>query len=559
MSRVSMFLPPCWLFCLCAAAAEGEPPAEPCKVETLTSGAPPFSDSFGGRLAMDGETLVVGALGDPNVGAAYVYQRIAGDWTFQQKLLPSQPGTVQQAFGFSVDIEGDVMVIGAPGVSVENATQIGEMYVFRRSAGVWNEEARILPSDSSEGDRFGYAVALSGQRIAVSAGQDPRYEEHTGWVYVFEWNGSSWVEQTRLVGLDSAAADRFGYALDLQGNTLFIGAPRHDSADPQDPDCNSGAVYVFGYTGSTWIEEDILTSADLGCHDAFGEAIAVDGTVMVVGASGNFGAAGSAYVFAESAGTWQEEALLQASDAEVPDHFGESVAVDGSWILIGAPDDDTAAGVNSGSAYWFVRDGSWWQQTYMFLPPGGGGYPRFAARILVAAGVIGIGAPAVGRAHLYSYMPALTCIPTTSTLGLVALVIGIVVAGGLLLRSRSPTGSTGGSFIKEERHDLPTVCTRDDRSCPPPRTPDFAAAHHPSRILVRFRPDADEAAKAQAHGRGGGIATARQYRLLRGLELIEVPPGHVRKVVEAYRQDPDVLYAEPDCQQAFQADLPTSS
>jgi hypothetical protein len=76
---------------------------------------------------------------------------------------------------------------------------------------------------------------------------------------------------------------------------------------------------------------------------------------------------------------------------------------------------------------------------------------------------------------------------------------------------------------------------------------------------VRFRPDADEAAKAQAHGRGGGIATARQYRLLRGLELIEVPPGHVRKVVEAYRQDPDVLYAEPDCQQAFQADLPTSS
>ena len=264
-----------------------------------------IDDYFGVVLSLSGETLVAaapgddggarGVDGDPNdrsradSGAAYVFARDpAGNWSLQAYLKADNADT-QDGFGHAVAISGDLIAVSAPqesskavgiaGDETDNsALYSGAVYVFRRdSSEQWHQEAYIKASDSVAGIAFGGAVALDGDTLAVSA-------RHTleGSVYVFRRDESGvWSQQATVTPSDSATDDGFGNTLALEGDTLIVGSPFHGGVPRQ-----RGAVYVFERSGGAWSEKVRLQGSNTDDYDTFGNSVALSGTTLAVGAPG---------------------------------------------------------------------------------------------------------------------------------------------------------------------------------------------------------------------------------------------------------------------------------
>ena len=230
-----------------------------------------------------------------------------------------------------------------------------------------NELAKLTASDAAQGDQFGNSVSTSGDLALIGAHNDLHAGVWSGSAYVYRFDppgapGSGWVQEQKLVASDAGWGDRFGYSVAISGDVSLVGARAHDDACNKYPFCESGAAYVFRYDPQTsqWIEEQKLLASDAFSGDVFGGAVAIDGGVAVIGASGDADAgqgSGSAYVFRfdKESGQWNEEAKLTASDAAPWDRFGFSVSVSGNLALIGAPTHDDVPN-DSGSAYVFRFD-----------------------------------------------------------------------------------------------------------------------------------------------------------------------------------------------------------
>ena len=184
----------------------------------------------------------------------------------------------------------------------------------------------------------------------VDAYRDDDGGNQSGSAYVFVRSGGTWSQQAKLTASDAAEFDLFGNSVAVSGDTAVVGN-RGDA----DGGLDSGSAYVFVRSGTTWSQQAKLTASDAAEFDLFGNSVAVSGDTAVIGADFDDDAglnSGSAYVFVRSGTTWSQQAKLTASDAAADDFFGDSVAVSGDTAVVGAPWDDDA-GLNSGSAYVF--------------------------------------------------------------------------------------------------------------------------------------------------------------------------------------------------------------
>ncbi|WP_456406423.1 FG-GAP repeat protein, partial [Thiolapillus sp.] len=316
-------------------------------------------DLFGTKVALSGDTALVGAFHDDDNGAdsgsAYVFVRSGDTWTQQAKLTPSD-GATEDLFGFPVALSGDTALIGAF-KDDDNGVDSGSAYVFVRSGATWTQQAKLTASDGAADDWFGYAAALSGDTALVGAYYD---DARTGAAYVFVRSGATWTQQAKLLADDAAANASFGFSVDLSGDTALVGA----YTDAANGVSNSGAAYVFVRSGATWTQQAKLTASDGAFNDRLGADVALSDDTALVGAiwDDDKGAdSGSVYVFARSGATWSQQAKLTASDGAAGDWFGRSVALSGDNALVGAFKDDDN-GADSGSAYLFVRSGSSWSE-----------------------------------------------------------------------------------------------------------------------------------------------------------------------------------------------------
>ena len=313
----------------------------------LTASDGVTDDFFGRSVAVDGDTVVVGANGDDDQGSrsgsAYVFVRDGTNWTEQAKLTASD-GAADDWFGYSVAVDGDTVVIGAYG---DDAIS-GSAYVFVRDGTLWVEQAKLTASDGVFPDAFGRSVAVAGDTIFIGAyGTNAK----SGSVYVFVRDSTSWIEQTKLMASDGVADDYFGISVASDGDTVVIGALGASGAD-----FRSGSAYVFVRDSTSWIEQTKLTASDGVVYDHFGESVAVDDDTVVIGAysTNDLGSSsGSAYVFVRDGTSWIEQTKLMASDGVADDYFGRSVAVDGNIVVIGANGDDDQ-GSYSGSTYVYL-------------------------------------------------------------------------------------------------------------------------------------------------------------------------------------------------------------
>ncbi len=293
----------------------------------------PF-DYSGRSVAQSDDTIVVGAPGkDDYAGGVYVFSWDGSRWNRTEFDAPAD-----SSFGRSVAIVGDTIVVGAP----DEALSSGAVYIFTRDAsGTWNQTpTKLTASDAADNDSFGQSVAISGNTIVVGApGVDK--DQNTGFsgaAYVFTRDASgTWNQSvTKLTTLDIVENDSFGSSVAISGNTVVVGAPYADRS--------AGAAYVFSWDGTQWNQLPTKLNSSNQATSNFGESVAIAGATVVVGAPSADNFAGAAYVFALSGSQWSQKAYLKAADAAEKDHFGQSVAIAGNTVMVGAPGVDNQAG-----------------------------------------------------------------------------------------------------------------------------------------------------------------------------------------------------------------------
>ena len=325
---------------------------------------------FGGLIDIDGDTAIIAANQDFGTagfhsGSAYVYVRTGTIWTQQAKLTASD-AAINDNFGWYVCFDDDTALITAIWDD-DNGTDSGSAYVFTRTGTTWTQQAKLIPSDGTANDHFGYYAALDGDTAFVSANWDDDNGDGSGSVYVYTRSGTTWTQQQKLLATDGQAGDRFGGSIGLSNDTALIGAYWTD-----DYGVDSGSMYVFTRAGNTWTQYQKFFPSDLAAGDAFGNYLALDDNTVFINSpydddKGND--SGSVYVFTRNGTTWTEQQKLIASDGETGDMFGAyAIGLDGNTALIGSPFDDDM-GNDSGSAYVFTKTGTTWTQQQKLHAP----------------------------------------------------------------------------------------------------------------------------------------------------------------------------------------------
>jgi len=314
----------------------------------LTANDAAADDRFGSIVFLSGDTAIVGSPKDDdgglNSGSAYIFVRNGSSWSQQAKLTASDAAT-DDYFGISVSISGDTAIVGARWDD-EFGSNSGSAYIFVRNGSSWSQQAKLTASDASANDRFGSAVAISGDTAIVGAKDNDDGSSNSGSVYLFVRSGSSWSQQAKLTANDAAEDDRFGSAVAISGDTAIVGVGLDD-----DNGSNSGSAYIFARSGSSWSQQAKLTASDAVADDKFGVSVSISGNTAIVGADEESSSGtGSAYIFVRSGSSWSQQSKLTASDAAADDRFGVSVSISENTAIVGAHWDDDS-GSFSGSSY----------------------------------------------------------------------------------------------------------------------------------------------------------------------------------------------------------------
>jgi hypothetical protein len=364
----------------------------------------PF-DLFGCSVALDGTTAIVGAPngGDvttSNEGSAYALRlNQSGNWVQTAELLPS---VVTTDFGYSAALSGSTAIIG---------DRSRRAFVFRdNGAGVWQELAALQSNDWVFSDNFASSVSISGNTAIVGAYQK---DSGKGAAYIFRETAGVWSQTAKLTASDGMANDWFGFSVDISGNTAVVGALRRDT-----PAAEAGSAYVFQDNGSgVWSQVDILTANDAAESDGFGAAVAIDGNLIVAGAQFKGEIQGAAYLFQRGmGGDWNQLAKLVDANGAPYDQFGASVDIDGATVVVGQNEDD-AGTPGTQAAFAFRDDGLGnWVQVAKLRPSDPNPFDTFGNSVAISGDNILIGdiqdsgaTTAAGAAYFYELTePGLT-------------------------------------------------------------------------------------------------------------------------------------------------------
>lgn len=335
----------------------------PIETQKLIASDGAAGDNFGNSSAVEinGDALLVGSryhIGDAfEDGAAYVFRRSNGSWSEEAKLSASD-GDESDWFGWGVALEGDTAIVGAF-QDDDNGENSGSAYVFEFDGTSWVETQKLLPSDGAEGDAFGRNVDIDGDVAIIGAmTADVGAEANAGKAYVFRYDGTNWVEEAILSASDGIAGAAFGQWCSVENDTIFIGVP-YD----QDQFTSSGSAYVFEYDGTNWNETQKLTAPDgEQMNSVYGNWVESSGDIAVVASVYRDTFAGAVYVYRNDGSSWNFEQRLEAPDREDRDFFGYVTIEDGVIVVGARSDDDIADG--SGAAYVFEHDGASWVNTH---------------------------------------------------------------------------------------------------------------------------------------------------------------------------------------------------
>ena len=376
-----------WMGQDCATAAPSPPPPPTfTQMQKILDEDGQIGDRFGNSIAIDDQTIVVGAHESPlgygsgsESGSVSIYVWSNTEWILQQKLTAEDdyhsPQYCQLCFGTSVAVNGDTLVVGEPECHRNgNKWNSGCVYVYVRSGSVWSLQQKFGGA-ADRGNTFGSSVAISGNTIVVGDEEGVYNSLRSGIVSVYFRSGNSWSLQQVIFPENFKYSGNnpnilFGYAVAIDGDTLAVSARQANEYNDQYVlQASSGSIYVYVRSENTWTFQGKLLASDRAPSDELGgselakggSALAISGDTIIVGSDDKDDRTGSAYVFVRSGTAWSEQQKLIASDVTQFDSFGISVAIAGDYVIVGSFRDDDK-GYDSGSAYIFVRSGNTWTQ-----------------------------------------------------------------------------------------------------------------------------------------------------------------------------------------------------
>lgn len=341
----------------------------PCSVlgpTYLKSPSPDNSKFFGAGVSVSGAGTIV-AIGEPLAGAprgeniipvagvVHLFERDNTDWNSAGFVAASNAGP-GDAFGISIAMsdDGDTLVVGADEEQSVGASptdnslaRAGAVYVFRKTTGSWQEEARLKSSLPVAQERFGRSVALSADGTVLAVGA-PGHSGGQGAVYVFRHAGSEWSAPERLLASNGEAGDGFAVpVLSGDGSMLVVGAPGEDGALENDGSDNaaqdSGAAYGFRFD-TNWTETGRLKADPPVAGSELGTSLAMNraGNLLVAGAPelpNDAGArAGRVQFFRRIGDDWDRLASAEPTNRGISHRFGSSVGMDemGTRVVVGS-------------------------------------------------------------------------------------------------------------------------------------------------------------------------------------------------------------------------------
>ena len=256
--------------------------------------------------------------------------------------------------GNSVDLDNGYAIVGAHLEGSDVVDNVGAAYIFHRDSTEWQQQVRI-DSGGQENEFFGHSVSIDGGYAVVGAyGVDSGGIVDTGAAYIFRRDGTEWQQQAKIQADDAQEGDWFGYSVAIDGDYVVVGVHRKDLGGITD----AGAAYIFRRDGTEWQQQAKIQADDAQEGDWFGYSVAIDGDYVVVGAheedSNNVNSSGSAYVFARDEVGWSQEAKINPHDADIGEgeNFGKSVAIDANYVAVGA----YREGGDQGAVYIFHYD-----------------------------------------------------------------------------------------------------------------------------------------------------------------------------------------------------------
>ncbi len=357
-------------------------PAQTADAVLTTPDAAPYSN-FAESVALSGNWAFVGApddqIGGINyIGSVLVYENTAGGWVQRQKLTASD-GILHNVFGHALAADGNRLVVGAPDPLGDT---IGAAYVFEYDGAQWVETQKLQQGTGWGDDWFGWSVDIDGDRIAVGA-MYSHYpglswsRAHAGSAWVFDHDGAQWNLSQEISASDKDYYDLFGAAIALDGDRLLVGARGEgDDIGGGVVDAYMGAAYVYDLIGATWTESQKLTAPIREELTWFGNALDLNGNHMLIGCQGKNGGSiygtGEVYAFRLVGGAWTLTATLQSPKRSSTENYGLAIAMENDFAVIASRGDDFL-GNSTGAVHPWRRSGNTWFPEPA-INPGGLGY-----------------------------------------------------------------------------------------------------------------------------------------------------------------------------------------
>ena len=304
------------------------------EITTLTPSISQAGAAFGSSVAIHNDLIVVGepfnSVNGANSGSAHVYKRTNGNWAQIAQLYPSDPA-IDSFFGHSVDVYNDTIVVGAKGRN----SNTGAVYVYGLVDNLWTQQDILVANDASPNSNFG-VCSIHKDTVAVGA----ETSGDTGAAYVFYRSSGIWGQQSKLIGSTVSINDQFGYSVDVYENTVVVGSPNDNPIGS-----GSGSAYVYFRQGATWEEQTKLIGSAVSFQDKFGTSVSIFENVVAVGAPYDDEVVqdtGSVYIFTREETQWTERERLQVEGLAETDLYGYSVSMDNTTLVVGAPNADSS-------------------------------------------------------------------------------------------------------------------------------------------------------------------------------------------------------------------------
>ncbi len=438
------------------------------------------NDYFGASTSLSGDTLAIGTGSEDsslttitngvtasndnsstNSGAVYIYKRTGSSWT-QEAYIKAVNNGVSDQFGKSVSLNDNTLAVGADddsnqttitnGATASNDNSSGDsgaVYIYKRTGSSWAQEAYIKAVNNDNTTYFGSEISLNGNTLVV--GSYKEYSNQTtiingptastdnsnggsGAAYVYKRTGTTWTQEAYIKAVNGEAEDFFGLSISLSGDTLAVGSledsnqttiTNGSTASSDNSNNESGAVYIYKRTGSSWFQEAYIKAANNDVSDRFGSNISLNGDSLAVGSVGedsnqsiitngstassdnSNSSSGAVYIYKRAGSYWAQEAYIKAANNDAVDLFGGRSDLSGDTLAVGADEEGsnqttitngtTASSNNSslrsGAVYVYKRAGTTWVQEAYIKAVNNDGGDDFGRSTSISGDTIAIGAP----------------------------------------------------------------------------------------------------------------------------------------------------------------------